>query len=585
MIRTETIRRLLLAGVVFSASWGIAEEEAWQLTGKAWEAIEKKDYDAVVRHAIEAERRWGETARQLNKGLTSYPKGDEAKRYANLNELATITMLKGDALMKKGNKEGALAAYWKLIADYKYGQCRDSKGWWWHPATPAMENIARLRKEVPLPDPAEKKAVAVKEDEQAWQVTGKAWSAMEKKDYDAVVKYADESDQTWGATARKTNRKLRAYPKGDDVKKYSNLNELATITMLKGDALRKKGDKQGAIAAYRKVLTDYKYGQCWDPQGWWWAPAGAAKDALAQLAPDSVAEITLKAEPLKASLKLPGKKGICLTLRDPKSGKKGTWEENISRLKAVKPYWNYSWGSQLAPVQPDNVEFIPMAWGAWSNEGLKKNLDTHVIPQIKAGKVKKFLGFNEPDHHDQANMSYTDALKYWPILESLNIPLCSPGCANTEGVDDDTVQGIKGTWMRDFMGEAVKRGYRVDYIAVHWYGGPGATSFKEKLVRIYEKYGKRPLLVTEFAPADWRAKTPAQNRHSKESVLAFMKDVLPWMERQNWIAGYAWFSFGQHEAVGTSSALFDKDGNLTTCGKYYASVTTENLEGDKSIKH
>ena len=62
MIRTETIRRLLLAGVVFSASWGIAEEEAWQLTGKAWEAIEKKDYEAVVRHAIEAERRWGETA-------------------------------------------------------------------------------------------------------------------------------------------------------------------------------------------------------------------------------------------------------------------------------------------------------------------------------------------------------------------------------------------------------------------------------------------------------------------------------------------------------------------------------------------
>ncbi|MDP6357102.1 MAG: hypothetical protein QF473_18455, partial [Planctomycetota bacterium] len=70
-----------------SACLGIAEEEAWQLTGKAWEAIEKKDYDAVVKHAIEAERRWGETARQLNKGLTSYPKGDEAKKYANLNEL------------------------------------------------------------------------------------------------------------------------------------------------------------------------------------------------------------------------------------------------------------------------------------------------------------------------------------------------------------------------------------------------------------------------------------------------------------------------------------------------------------------
>ena len=33
-----------------------------------------------------------------------------------------------------------------------------------------------------------------------------------------------------------------------------------------------------------------------------------------------------------------------------------------------------------------------------------------------------------------------------------------------------------------------------------------------------------------------------ENSHSKESVLKFMKDVLPWMEKQNWIAvlGFLW---------------------------------------------
>ncbi len=60
-----------------------------------------------------------------------------------------------------------------------------------------------------------------------------------------------------------------------------------------------------------------------------------------------------------------------------------------------------------------------------------------------------------------------------------------------------------------------------------------------------------------------------------------MKDVLPWMESQNWIAGYAWFSCGIDEAVGTSSVLFDLKGNLTTPGRSYQSVTNENPYGDQ----
>ncbi len=572
-----------LLAMVMGAAMG---EEAWQVTEKAWRAAERRNWDEVVRLADRSAREWGVQAKKDNDGLSACPKGDDAKKLANLNELATITMLKGDALREKGDKAGALAAYWTLIADYEYGQCWDPKGWWWQPADAVKQKIAQLHSElIGQTAMAQEQAPAGPTgDEEAWQVTGRAWAALGEKNWDEVAKLADRAEREWGAQAKKDNDGLSAYPKGDDAKQYANLNELATITWMKGEALRKKGDKQGAIAAYRKVLSDYRFGQCWDPKGWWWGPAGAARESLGKLDPKSRVEVSLETAPLEPRLALPGKKGICLTLRDPKSGKKGTWEENISKLKAVKPYWNYSWGSRLAPVQPEDVEFLPMAWGAWSTDGLKTDLETYVTPQIQAGKVKRFLGFNEPDHHDQANMKYGDALKYWPILESLNVPLCSPACANTEGVDDDTTQGIPGTWMRDFMREADKRGYRVDYTGVHWYGGTGAIGFKEKLVRIYEKYGKRPLLITEFAPADWGAKTVAQNHHSPAEVLAFMKDVLPWMEKQNWIAGYAWFSFGQHEPVGTSSALYDKDGNLTACGRFYASITTENPTGDQSIK-
>ena len=52
--------------------------------------------------------------------------------------------------------------------------------------------------------------------------------------------------------------------------------------------------------------------------------------------------------------------------------------------------------------------------------------------------------------------------------------------------------------MIDFMREADRLGYRVDYVGVHWYGGTDAADFKAKMRRIYEKYGRRPLMMTEL---------------------------------------------------------------------------------------
>jgi hypothetical protein len=62
-----------------------------------------------------------------------------------------------------------------------------------------------------------------------------------------------------------------------------------------------------------------------------------------------------------------------------------------------------------------------------------------------------------------------------------------------------------------------------------------------------------------------------------------MKEVLPWLEKQDWVAGYAWFSFEHNESFGHTSSLFDKSGDLTALGRYYQSVTTQNPDGDQSI--
>ena len=417
--------------------------------------------------------------------------------------------------------------------------------------------------------------------EEAWQVTSRAWDALAAEDWDTVESLANRAARTWGEQAKKTNDSLSKFPSSEEAKRFANLNELATVTFLKGEALRKKGDTDGAFAAYYTLLADYKFGQCWDNNGWWWQPATAAKDQITKLASGAQSKIHLDADPLDPSLKLSGKKGICFTLRNV--GEEGSWEENIPRIKAVKPYWNYSWDKKLIKQQPTGITFMPMVWGAWSADTLQEELKTLIAPKIRTGDIRQVLGFNEPDKPEQANMPYTEALKYWPMLESLNVPLCSPACANPLSDVDDSTQGVRGTWMRDFMNAADKRGYRMDYIGVHWYGSPSPSAFKQRMIDVYKTYGKRPLLITELALADWGSKTPDENSISREDVLAFMKDVLPWMERQNWIAGYAWFSFEIDDPNGSCSALFDGNGNLTASGRFYQSVSNEDPDGDQSI--
>ena len=43
------------------------------------------------------------------------------------------------------------------------------------------------------------------------------------------------------------------------------------------------GKKEEATQAYKKLINEYFYGQCWDPQGWFWKPAEAAQQKLGEL--------------------------------------------------------------------------------------------------------------------------------------------------------------------------------------------------------------------------------------------------------------------------------------------------------------
>lgn len=272
---------------------------------------------------------------------------------------------------------------------------------------------------------------------------------------------------------------------------------------------------------------------------------------------------------------LPGKKGASFV------------DKHKSKIPVVRPYWYYSWSTNppslsveetkmkqsIDVLRPTTViKFLPMFWSYYPNTYADR------IQEVLAQRPSVIMGFNEPDKRDQANIPVDMALAAWPILEeaiakegmAAEIFLVSPSCANP-----------LGPWMQTFMEKVNKKKMQVDIIGVHHYGAPNVIAFQERMRTVYKSYGGRPLLITEMGVADWNAKSIEDNRYSPARVLEFMEMVLPWMEAQEWIIGYAWFPFQVDNVHGTSSALFDLENELTPLGRYYQSFLGKEQEGYK----
>lgn len=265
----------------------------------------------------------------------------------------------------------------------------------------------------------------------------------------------------------------------------------------------------------------------------------------------------------------PGKKGVAMLLQPLNT--EDSWIENLPKLLQLAPYWNHAYSLQRLDAQPSSIEFVPMVWDTYPDDDLVSQLTEHVAPYIDNGKVKHLLTFHEPDEVMQANTTVLQALNVWHHLESVNLPLVSPSCAQPHG-----------TWIDSFMNSALRECKRVDWMGVHWFGEPNFVDFKMSMESLYQKY-QRPLVLTEFAPADWNATSVKEHSFTVSTVLDFMKKSVPWLENTNYIAGYAWAPFKETDPIGTSAALFNSWGQLTSLGRFYASVKVNNTLGDQSI--
>lgn len=216
--------------------------------------------------------------------------------------------------------------------------------------------------------------------------------------------------------------------------------------------------------------------------------------------------------------------------------------------------WYYTWATSHSGItSPSGVRFVPMIWGAGSVTTANLNQVKHEGPDL--------LGFNEPDNSGQSNMTVPQALRLWPKLMGTGLTLGSPAVA--------TDAATPGGWLDTFMRGAKARHYRVDFIAVHWYGGDFVTGQAVQQLRgylqaIHARYGL-PIWLTEFALIRFGSTTTFPTAHQQASFVTAATSMLG---RLSYVQRYAWFALPATPGDGTAG-LFRPGARPTAAGRAF----------------
>ena len=218
--------------------------------------------------------------------------------------------------------------------------------------------------------------------------------------------------------------------------------------------------------------------------------------------------------------------------------------------------WYYTWSTGTLGISAPGVGFVPMIPDAGA-------VTSSALAQAKAStSCGCLLGFNEPDNANQADMTPAQALALWPQLESTGLELGSPAVSYGAST--------AGGWLDQFMSGARQRGYRVDFIALHWYGsdfdtGAAVSQLQSYIESVYARY-QLPIWLTEFALIGFTSSGSQYPSEAQQAAFLTaatkMLDALPYVQR------YAWFGLPATSAM-PNSGLFQNGPAVTPVGSAF----------------
>lgn len=109
----------------------------------------------------------------------------------------------------------------------------------------------------------------------------KAWDSLTQKDFNAVAAYTKKCIELYGQKAVEQQASLTDFAPSEKAFDYWALNDVGTAYFILGKAYREQGASEKANEAFKKVISDYGYAQCWDNNNKaHWQVAQASKDQI-----------------------------------------------------------------------------------------------------------------------------------------------------------------------------------------------------------------------------------------------------------------------------------------------------------------
>ncbi|MDP2939494.1 MAG: tetratricopeptide repeat protein [Candidatus Omnitrophota bacterium] len=272
----------LIMPAISKAEYNFGDNRSVTLTTKAWEALDKGDIEAVLAFTNKCITLYTEQAKAMQASLKDYVKSEaeggtnqDVFNYWALNDIGTCLFIQGEAFRKAKMDEEAKEAYKTVIDKYSFAQCWDPKGWFWKPAEAAKERLMAI----------ETGKSYDFGDYRSETLTVKAWAALDANDLDAVLVYTNKCIDLYKDKAKQMQSSLKAYPwkTNEEIFSYWALNDVGTCLFIQGKALRSANKIEEAKAAFKRIIDEFSYSQCWDPKGWFWKPVDGAREQLAEI--------------------------------------------------------------------------------------------------------------------------------------------------------------------------------------------------------------------------------------------------------------------------------------------------------------
>uniref|UniRef100_A0A093VI55 Alkali-sensitive linkage protein 1 n=1 Tax=Talaromyces marneffei PM1 TaxID=1077442 RepID=A0A093VI55_TALMA len=229
--------------------------------------------------------------------------------------------------------------------------------------------------------------------------------------------------------------------------------------------------------------------------------------------------------------------------------KLGSAYNDVSLVSLVSSAsWAYNWNLESGGPVPSGVDYCPMLWGPKMYNGWNSAVTT----ALSSGS-SCILGFNEPDMASQANMNPEQAAADY---QTYITPLSGQATLVTPAVTNGGGDNLGLGWMKKWLA-ACNGACKPNVMAVHYYANADVSYFYDFInnaTALAADNGMDSVWITEF-----------QDTGSDADQVAFLREVIPWLDSNTAVGRYAYFY--------TAEGYLLTDKMLSTVGQTYVSTS------------